>query len=158
MPSAVIGASPAAPAASNCAGHAHARQLHWARTRASNPVAARLRSMSCDLSRATRLHAFLRSLHPETTRHQTESLDIMLRLLIVALPIVVALPAASNEQEVKALQFEVQSLLQFEVRSPPESRPLLPAATEDQHKSPATHSTLHAQHTSAPITIHAPRH
>jgi hypothetical protein len=52
----------------------------------------------------------------------------------------------------------VQTPLQFEVRSPPESRPLLPAATPDQHKSPATHSTPRAQHPSAPITIHAPRH
>ena len=80
----------------------------------------------------------------------------MLRLLIVALPLVVALPAAFDEQEVNAFQFEVQSPLQFEVRSPPESRPLLPAATQDQHKSPATHSTPRAHHPSAPITIHAP--
>jgi hypothetical protein len=118
---------------SNCAGHAHARQLHWARNARAraNPVAARLRSMSCDSSRATRLHAFLRSLHPETTRHtKPESLEIMLRLLIVALPLVVALPAAFDKQEVNALQFEAQSSLQFEVRSPPESRPLLPAARE----------------------------
>ena len=57
----------------------------------------------------------------------------MLRLLIVALPLVVALPAAFDNQETNAiqfevqttLQFEVQSTLQFEVRSPPESRPLL---------------------------------
>ena len=55
----------------------------------------------------------------------------MLRLLIVALPLVVALPAALDEQEANAIQFEVQSTLQFEVRSPPESRPLLPAATRD---------------------------
>ena len=80
----------------------------------------------------------------------------MLRLLIIALPLVVALPAAFDEQEVNALQFEVQSPLQFEVRSPPESRPLLPAATQDQHRSPATHSTPRAHHPSAPITIHAP--
>ena len=61
----------------------------------------------------------------------------MLRLLIVALPLVVALPAAFDEQEVNALHFE-QSPLQFEVRSPPESRPHLPAATQDQHKSRRT--------------------
>jgi hypothetical protein len=47
----------------------------------------------------------------------------MLRLLIVALPLVVALPAAFDKQEVNALQFEVQSPLRFEVRSPPESLP-----------------------------------
>ena len=102
------------PTPGNCTRRARAR---------ANPVAARLRSMSCDSSRATRLHAFLRSLHPETTRHQTESLDIMLRLLIVALPLVVAQPAAFDKQEVNALQFEVQSPLRFEVRSPPESLP-----------------------------------
>eukprot|EP00900_Chrysochromulina_parva_P006311 jgi/Chrpa1/15681/Chrysochromulina_OHIO_Genome00019244-RA len=38
----------------------------------------------------------------------------MLRLLIVALPLVVALPAAFDAQKVNALQFEVQSPLQFE--------------------------------------------
>jgi hypothetical protein len=52
----------------------------------------------------------------------------------------------------------VRSPLQFEVRFPPESRPLLPAATQDQHKSPNAHSTPRAQHPNAPITIHAPRH
>jgi hypothetical protein len=68
----------------------------------------------------------------------------MLRLLLVALPLVVALPAAFDAQEANALQFEVQSPLQFEVRSPPEYRPLLPAATRDQHNSPTTaHSTPH---------------
>ena len=72
----------------------------------------------------------------------------MLRLLIVALPLVVALPAAFDEQEVNALQFEVQSPLQFEVRSPPESRPLLPAATQDQHKAPP-HAPLRAHITQA---------
>jgi hypothetical protein len=55
----------------------------------------------------------------------------MLRLLLVALPLVVASP--------------------FEVRSPPESRPLRPAATRDQHHSPATHTTPHARH---PPTAH----
>ena len=35
----------------------------------------------------------------------------MLRLLIVALPLVIALPAAFDKQEVNALQFEVQSPL-----------------------------------------------
>ena len=46
---------------------------------------------------------------------EPESLEIMLRLLIVALPLVVALPAAFDEQEANAIQFEVQSPLQFEV-------------------------------------------
>ena len=78
-------------------------------------MAARLRSMTCDSSRDTSLHAFLRRLHPETRRHRPESLKTMLRLLIIALPLVVALPAAFDEQEVNALRFEVQSPLQFEV-------------------------------------------
>jgi hypothetical protein len=84
----------------------------------------------------------------------------MLRLLLVALPLVVALPAAFDAQEVNALQFEVQSPLQFEVRSPPKSRPLRPAATRDQHDRPATaHSTPHAHHPpSAHITMDEPRH
>ena len=69
----------------------------------------------------------------------------MLRLLIVALPLVVALLAAFDNQETNAIQFEVQSTLQLEVRSPPESHPLLPAAT---------HSTPHAQHPIAHIKMH----
>ena len=84
----------------------------------------------------------------------------MLRLLLVALPLVVALPAAFDAQEIDALQFEVQFPLQFEVRSPPESHPLRPAATRDQHDSPATtHTTPHARHPpTAHITMDAPRH
>ncbi|KOO31651.1 hypothetical protein Ctob_011420, partial [Chrysochromulina tobinii] len=38
----------------------------------------------------------------------------MLRLLIVALPLVVALPAALDRHEANAVQFEVQTTLQFE--------------------------------------------
>jgi hypothetical protein len=73
---------------------------------------------------------------------EPKSLEIMLRFLLVALPLVVASPAAFDAQEVDALQFEVQSPLQFEVRSPPKSRPLRPAATRDQHDSPATQCPL----------------
>ena len=75
----------------------------------------------------------------------------MLRLLIVALPLVVALPAAFDEQEANAIQFEVQSPLQFEVRSPPESRPHRPAATRDQH------NTLHSARTTPRHTHHNAR-
>jgi len=82
----------------------------------------------------------------------------MLRLLLVALPLVVASPAAVDAQEIDALQFKVQ-FPQFEVRSPPESRPLRPAARRDQHDSPATHTTPHARHPpTAHITMDAPRH
>ena len=132
----------------------------WARRRArANPEAARLRFTSRGSLRATRLPAFLRRLLILRLQDtEPESLEIMLRLLIVALPLVVALPAAFDEQEANAIQFEVQSPLQFEVRSPPESRPHCPAATRDQHNSPATHSTPHAQHQDTHITMHAPRH
>ena len=83
----------------------------------------------------------------------------MLRLLLVALPLVVASPAAFDAQEIDALQIEVQFPLQIEVRSPPESRPLRPAATRDQHDSPALHSTPHARHPpTANITMDALRH
>jgi hypothetical protein len=100
----------------------------------------------------------------------------MLRLLLVALPLVVASPAAFDAQEIDALQIEVQSPaafdaqeidalqievqfpLQIEVRSPPESRPLRPAATRDQHDSPALHSTPHARHPpTAHVAMDAPR-
>ena len=62
----------------------------------------------------------------------------MLCLLLVALPLVVALPAAFDEHEIDALQLEVHSPLQLEVRSPPKSRPLRPAVTRDQHDSPGS--------------------
>jgi hypothetical protein len=80
---------------------------------------------------------------------ESESLEIMLRLLLVALPLVVALPAAFDKQEANALHCEVQSPLQLEVRSPPNQVPPSspPAATRDQHDSPTTaHSTPHAHH------------
>ena len=104
---------------------------------------------------------------------EPESLGIMLRLLLVALPLVVALPAAFDKQEVDAqqvdaTQIEVQAPLQFEVRSPPKSRPLRPAATRDQHDCPATlhsartpsakrthHNGRAAAHWNAGKTIHA---
>jgi len=127
-------------------------------------VAARLRSTSRDSSRATyALPACPPSYADYILRLQDtkpESLEIMLRLLIVALPLVVALPAALiDEQESNAIQFEVQSPLQFEVRSPPESRPLPPGrATRDQHSSPDAHSTPHDPHPRAHITMHALRH
>ena len=73
----------------------------------------------------------------------------MLRLLIVALPLVVALPAAFDNQETNAIQFEVQSTLQLEVRSPPESRPLLPAATREQHTTAPPHTPLRTHNTQA---------
>ena len=85
-----------------------------------------------------------------------ESLEIrMLRLLLVALPFDFALPAALDEQEANAIQFVVQSTLQFEVRSPPESRPLLPAAARDQHTTAPPHTHLHTLNTRARTHHHA---
>ena len=129
MPSAVIGPSARAISAKQLRwALAHTKQLRWARKRASQPSG---RTPHCALP------ACLPSYADYILRLQDadpESLEIMLRLLIVALPLVVALPAAFDNQETNAiqfevqstLQFEVQSTLQFEVRSPPESRPLLP--------------------------------
>ena len=128
MPSAVIGPSARAISAKQLRwALAHTKQLRWARKRASQPSG---RTPHCALP------ACLPSYADYILRLQDadpESLEIMLRLLIVALPLVVALPAAFDNQETNAiqfevqttLQFEVQSTLQFEVRSPPESRPLL---------------------------------
>ena len=139
------------PATSNFDGHARAR---------ASPVVARRRPISCDSSRATRLPPSLYAdyiLRLQDT--EPESFQIMLRLLLVALPLVVASPAAFDAQEIDALQIEVQVPLQIEVRSPPESRPLRPAATRDQHDSPALHSTPHARHPpTANITMDALRH
>ena len=71
----------------------------------------------------------------------------MLRLLIVALPPIVALPAAFDEQEANAIQFEVKSPLRFEVRSPPESRLLLPAAPREINTTAPPHTPLRTHNT-----------
>ena len=75
----------------------------------------------------------------------------MLRLLLVALPLVVALPAAFDKQEANALHCEPQSPLQLEVRSPPKSRPLRPqppreinTIAQPQHTPLRTHTTRQA--------------
>ena len=161
-PSRAPGASPAAPAPRNCPSlatllGAHAREpTQW--PHAGDRYHATHRALL-----PTRLPSYADYiLRLQDT--EPESLGIMLRLLLVALPLVVALPAAFDKQEVDAqqvdaLQIEVQAPLQFEVRSPPKSRPLRPAATRDQHDCPATtHSTPHARHPpSAHITTDAPR-
>ena len=84
----------------------------------------------------------------------------MLRLLTIALPLVVALLATFDEHEVDASQLEVQSPLQFQVRSPPKSRPLRPQPAREintiaqpQHTPLCTHNTP-----SAHITMDAARH
>jgi len=143
------GASPAAHAPRNCAGHARAKQLRWARAHAASQPSGR--TPAIDIARLIARYP------PACLPTQTTSWDFktpnprasrsMLRLLLVALPLVVALPAAFDRPEVNALQFEFQPPLQLEVRSPPESRFLRPAATQDQHDSPSTHSTLHSART-----------
>ena len=106
------------PAPSIFAGHARARQWQHA--------VDRYRATHCALP--TRLPSYadyilrLKDADPE-------SLEIMLRLLLVALPLVVALPAVFDKQEANTIQFDALSPLQFEVRSPPKSRPVRPAAT-----------------------------
>ena len=72
----------------------------------------------------------------------------MLRLLIVALPPVIAL-LAFDEQEANAIQFEEQSPLRFEVRSPPESRLLLPAAPREIKTTAPPHTPLRTHNTHA---------
>ena len=125
------------PTPSNCNGRASAR---------ANPVAARLRSTSRDSSCATRLPSCADYiLRLQDTK--PESLEIMLRLLLVAFPLVVALPAALDRHEANAIQFEVQPTFQLEVRSPPESRPLLPAATRDQHTTAPPRTVKRHLHT-----------
>ena len=124
------------PAPSNCAGRGRTREpTQW--PHAGDRYRATHRALPARLPSCADYILRLQDTEPE-------SLEIMLRLLLVALPLVVALPAAFDEQEANAIQFEVQSPLQFEVRSPPESRPLRPAATRDQHDSPAT---LHSART-----------
>ncbi len=112
-----------------------ARQTRSARTVATvlgharaqaNPSAFRRRSTG---GRYRATHSALSARLPSSADYilrlqdtEPESLDIMLRLLIIALPLIVALPAAFDAEEVNALQFEAQSPLQFGVRSPPEPR------------------------------------
>jgi hypothetical protein len=138
MPSAVIGPSARAISAKQLRwALAHTKKLRWARKRASQPSG---RTPHCVLPACLPSYAdYILRLDTEP-----ESLEIMLRLLIVALPLVFALPAAFDNQETNAIQFEVQSTLQFEVRSPPESRPLLPReinTTSLRHTPLRTHNT-----------------
>jgi hypothetical protein len=134
---------------SNFAGHAHTKRLQRARKRASQPSG---RTPAIDVARLIALvPARLPSAAHNIMRQQDtepESLEIsMLRLLLVALQLDFALPAALDEQEANAIQFVVQTTLQFEVRSPPESRRLLPAATRDQHTTAPPHTHLHTLNT-----------
>ena len=73
------GASPAETAPRNCAGHASAKQLRWARAHAASQPSGRTPAIdiSRDSLRATRPPASLRRLrrlHPETSRHRTREL------------------------------------------------------------------------------------
>ena len=94
----------------------------------------------------------------------------MLRLLLVALPLVVASPAAFDAQEIDALQIEVQSPaafdaqeidalqievqfpLQIEVRYPPGSRPLRPSRHARSTRQPC--HTLHSASTTPANRTH----
>ena len=153
MPSAVIGPSARAISAKQLRwALAHTKQLRWARKRASQPSG---RTPHCALPACLPSYADYILRLQDT---EPESLGIMLRLLLVALPLVVALPAAFDKQEVDAqqvdaLQIEVQAPLQFEVRSPPKSRPLRPAATRDQHRQPR-HNALHSTRTTPAKRTH----
>ena len=126
----------------------HARKpTHWSYRRSIHrALPARLPSSADYIRRGT----------------EPESIEIMLCLLIVALPLVVALPAAFDKQEVNVLQFEAQSPLQFEVRSPPESRifsPLHKPPHEINTIVPPKHTPLRTHNApSAYITMDAPRH
>ena len=149
------GASPAAPASRGCSGPCQATPL-GADAREPTLVDARRRS----ISRVS--HRVLPARLPSYADYILRLQDIenpgasrsMLRLLLVALPLVVALLAAFDEHEVDALQLEVRSPLQFQVRSPPKSRPLRPqpprelnTIAQPQHTPLRTHTTCQA-HTS----------
>ena len=115
------------PKPSNFAGRARAR---------AHPVAARRRSISRDSSRAsTHPLAFLRRLHPETSRHRTRE------------PRDHAAPSARRITTRRRLAGGVRRTGDQRpsvrgARSPPKARPLRPLATRDQYDSPATfHST-----------------
>ena len=123
----------------------------WARTRAREPTQW---PHACDRRRAT--HRALLACPPSYADYilrlqdtKPESLEIMLRLWLVAFPLVVALPAAFDRQEANAFLSVVQTTLQLEVRSPPESRPLLPAAARDQHTTAPPHTPLRTHNTQA---------
>jgi hypothetical protein len=145
-----------------------AAQLRWARPRQATSLGARARGEPTQWPYAgDRYRAAHRALPARLPPYadyilrlqdtEPESLEIMLRLLLVALPLVVTLPAAFDKPELNALQFEVQSPLHFKVRSLPGSRPLRPAATRINTTAPP-HSISHAHHPpSAHITMDAPR-
>jgi hypothetical protein len=139
------------PTPSYYAGRASAR---------ANPVAARLRSTSRDSSRATRLPAFLRRLHPATSRHRTrEPRD---HAAPFARRISTRRRLAGGARQSGGQRHSVRGAIHASVRgaiSAPRVPPSSPSRyARSIHNSPATHSTPHAQHPSAHITMHAPRH
>ena len=117
-----------------------------ARARA-NPVAARRRSISRQSSRAcTRPPAFLRRLHPETSRHRTrEPRD---HAAPSACRITTRRRLAGGVRQTGGQRPSLRGSISASARGaisaqvPPSSPP---AATRDQHDSPTTaHSTPHA--------------
>ena len=146
------------PKPSNFAGRARAR---------AHPVAARRRSISRDSSRAsTHPLAFLRRLHPETSRHRTreprDHAAPSARRITTRRRVAGGVrqtggrrTAGRRPADRGSSSASVRGAISAQV--PPSSPP---AATRDQHDSPTTaHSTPHAHHPpSARIKMDAPRY
>jgi hypothetical protein len=127
-------------------------------TRACPPRAARLRSTSRDSSRATRLPAFLRRLHPATTRHQTrEPRDHApsARRISTRRRLAGSVRQTGGERHSVCGANHASARGAISARVPPSSPSRRARST---HNSTATHSSPHAQHPSAHITMHTPRH
>ena len=155
------GASPAAPASlilrwavpSNSAGRGRARAYPSGRT----PAIDIARLSSC----ATRPPAFLRRLHPETSRHREPG-----SLEINAAPsdrrITTRRRLAGDVRRTRGRRPSARGAVPASVpgaiyaQVPPSSPP---ASTRDQHDSPTRHTQLRTHTTpSAHITMDAPRH
>ena len=125
-------------------------------------VAARRRSISRHSSRATRPPAFLRRLHPETSRHR-EPGSLEINAAPSARRITTRRRLAGGIRRTRGRRPSARGAVPASVpgaisaQVPPSSPP---AGTRDQHDSPTTaHSTPHAHHPpSAHITMDAPRH
>ena len=127
-----------------------AKQLRWARTRA---IQSSGRTPAIDIARlsscATRPPAFLRRLHPETSRHR-EPGSLEINAAPSARRITTRRRLAGGIRRTRGRRPSARGAVPASVpgaisaQVPPSSPP---ASTRDQHDSPTTaHSTPHAHH------------
>ena len=144
-----------------------AKQLHWARPRQAFALGAHAREPTqwphaCDRCRAT--HRALPACTPSYAVYILRLQDTKPEPRDHAAPsdrrITTRRRLAGGVRQTRGQRPSVRGAISTPIRGAISARvpPSSPSRTQDQHKSPATHSTPRAQHPNAPIAIHAPRH